>query len=225
MKTIDYHGDPRAVLCHFNKNHDPNTGRFTSSSASGLASSVYKNASARIEVISDDVITAAERSGSKMYGLEHRQKTKDSIARKIRKNASENNISFEEAAGDIKDAVRFTTVSSEKDFVNNYNEFKRILANDGYSEVRCKNYFQLFREGKVKHKSVQSVFSTDDGYRFEVQFQTPSSQEAKDKKLPLYEEARSIDVSPDRKRQLEAQMKQLADNVRDPDGIERIKTH
>jgi hypothetical protein len=25
---IDYTGDPNAVLCHFNKNHDPNNGRF-----------------------------------------------------------------------------------------------------------------------------------------------------------------------------------------------------
>ena len=27
---IDYTGDPRAVLCHYNPNHDPKTGQFTS---------------------------------------------------------------------------------------------------------------------------------------------------------------------------------------------------
>lgn len=29
MDGIDYKGDPRAVLCHFNLNHDPKTGKFS----------------------------------------------------------------------------------------------------------------------------------------------------------------------------------------------------
>lgn len=32
MDYLNYKDDPRAVLCHFNKNHDPKTGQFTSGS-------------------------------------------------------------------------------------------------------------------------------------------------------------------------------------------------
>lgn len=222
---IDYTGDPRAVLLHFNPNHDPKTGKFSSNRAAGLASKVYTEASKRIATISNDVISSAEKSGSKMYGLEHRQKTKDSILRKISKNAIEDSVPFEVAAKDIKDAIRFTTISGEKDFVDNYFSFKKEMSNKGYEELRCKNYFQMFAEGKVKHKSVQSTFGTKDGYRFEVQFQTPASQDAKDKKVPLYEEVRKVGIDPNRKKELERLMEQLALNVDDPVGIDKIRSH
>lgn len=222
---IDYKDDPRAVLIHFNQNHDPETGRFTSKRAAGLANKIYNTAKTRIDNISNDVVNAADKSGSKMYGLEHRLKTKDSITRKILKNSHEDKVALDAAADNIKDAVRFTTISDERNFVGNYNRFKQELAKNGYSEIRCKNYFQMFREGKVKHKSVQSVFSTDDGYKFEVQFQTPASQDAKDKKVPLYEEVRKEGISQKRKKQIELEMEQLAKNVKDPVMISTIKSY
>lgn len=36
LKHVDYTDDPRAVLIHFNKNHDPKTGQFTSGSSFGI---------------------------------------------------------------------------------------------------------------------------------------------------------------------------------------------
>ena len=75
----------------------------------------------------------------------------------------------------------------------------------GYKEESCKNYWQQYKEGNVKHKSVQSVFSDKDGYQFEVQFHTPSSQQAKDKKVPIYEERRKLGNTPDRNAELEKQ--------------------
>ena len=47
---------------------------------------IYKNAESRVEQITKDVTIAAKHAGSKMYGLENRLKTKDSISRKINKN-------------------------------------------------------------------------------------------------------------------------------------------
>lgn len=221
---LDYTGDPNAVLCHFNKNHDPKTGRFTSET-SGLASSVYKSAANRVNRIEDDVRGAVGKTNATMHGLEHKQKTLESIARKIDTDAQEKGISRKEAANDIKDAVRFTTVSDDGDFVKNYREFKYQLARKGYEEVRCKNYFELYHQGKAKHKQVTSVFADDTGYKFEVQFQTPSSLKAKDKKTVLYEEVRKPDVSKKREAEIVKEMERLAETVPDPKDIDEIKNH
>ena len=186
---------------------------------------VYDTARNKVDKISKDVIDAAKKSGSKMYGLENKLKTKDSISRKIDKNAKEERKSISQSANDIKDAIRFTTISSEKDFVSNYEKMKQELENKGYTETRCKNYFDLFNKGKVKHKSVQCNYSTKDGYEFEIQFHTQASQDAKTKKIPIYEERRTIGISDKRAKELEKQMEDLANSVPDPYDIQRIKSH
>lgn len=83
----------------------------------------------------------------------------------------------------------------------------------------------MYSRGKVKHKSAQSVFKTPTGYEFEIQFQTPSSQAAKDKKVPIYEERRQLGISKERASELEAQMERLAESVSDPKDIYKIKSH
>lgn len=188
-------------------------------------SKVYEIAKRKEPKITSAVKSAALKSGSKLYGLEHRLKTPDSINRKIDKAIKEDGLNLQEAAKDIKDAVRYTTISDEKRFVQNYNNFKSEMNKSGYDEVRCKNNFQLYAEGKAKHKSVQSVFKDQDGYLFEVQFQTPSSQQAKDLKIPIYEERRKVGISKARAKELERQMDELAKAVNDPVGIESIKTY
>lgn len=194
-------------------------------SSDKLASTIHKMAIKNEPKITKDVTCAASLAGSSMYGLEHKLKTFESISRKIRTDSEEKNISEYESAASIKDAVRYTTISSDNNFVSSYKKFKSYLEDKGYTETRCKNYFQLYKEGKVKHKSVQSVFRNPDGYIFEVQFQTPSSQKAKDKKVPIYEERRKPGLSKERQNELEKQMEELANQVNDPKDIYKIKTH
>lgn len=190
-----------------------------------LASSIHKYAVKNEPKITRDITEAANKAGSKMYGLEHKLKTRESTARKIRTDAEEKRISEFESAANIKDAVRYTTLTPDDSFVSAYNKFKENLVDKGYTETRCKNYFELYKEGKVKHKSVQSVFKSPDGYLFEVQFQTPSSQKAKDKKVPIYEERRKPGLSKERQLELEKQMEQLAEEVTEPKDISKIKSH
>lgn len=45
------------------------------------------------------------------------------------------------------------------------------------------------------HKAVQCTYQNKDGYKFELQFQTPSSQAAKELKTPIYEERRKVGIS------------------------------
>lgn len=190
-----------------------------------LSKKIYSDAKSRVEQITKDVRSAARDAGSSLYGLDHRLKTIESIDRKIKKNSHEDGISLSESANNIKDAVRFTTISPENNYTDSYFKFKKAMEDKGYTETRCKNYFQLFSEGKVKHKSVQSTFASKDGYQFEVQFHTKASQNAKNKKIPLYEERRQEGVSKERASQLERQMEKLALNVRDPADVVTILNH
>ena len=195
-----------------------------SANASTLANNIYHRAKVKEPVIAKDLKNALRKTSAKFYGFEHRLKTKESIERKINTDSKEKNISIKEASR-IKDAVRYTALSKDSDFVKNYNTIKTSLQDKGYTEVRCRNYFDMYNKGLAKHKAVQSVFSDPKGYLFELQFQTPSSQNAKDKKVPIYEEARNPNTSPERKKQLEKQMELLAEEVGNPVYIEKIKSH
>ena len=190
-----------------------------------LANQIFDRSSRIEPKITNDVISAVSNSGCKMYGLEYRLKQPTSMAGKIASDAKEKNISYKEAADGIKDSIRYTSVSKTKDFVKNYIAIKSDLESKGYSEIKCKNYFESFKQGKVMHKAVQSTFKDKNGNLFELQFQTPSSQAAKELKLPLYEERRKVGITEVRAKELESAMVRLANNVKDPKDIDRILSH
>jgi hypothetical protein len=75
------------------------------------------------------------------------------------------------------------------------------------------------------HKAVQSAFKDKNGNIFELQFHTPSSQAAKELKLPLYEERRKVGINKIRAKELESGMRYLANRVRDPKHIDGILSH
>lgn len=199
--------------------------RYSKSGSEHLSNELYSKAQKIEPKLTKDVSGAVSKTNAIMYGLEHRLKTKESIKRKIETDAFNDNVDFEKAASNIKDTVRYTAVSSDRDFTKNYYKIKNELLDKGYVEVRCKNYFDLYNQGKVKHKSVQSVFQNSNGNRFEMQFQTHASQNVKDRKVPLYEEARQKDISKKRLHELERQMESMAEEIPTPKDIYKIKTH
>lgn len=190
-----------------------------------LATKKFNEASLLEPQITKDVVNSVASSGGKMYGLENRLKQPSSIAGKIGSDSKDKQITFSDAYSGIKDAVRYTAVSNDKDFVKNYNNIKKSLNEKGYTETRCKNYFDLYKQGKVMHKAVQCTYKNKDGYEFELQFQTPSSQAAKELKVPIYEERRSAGISKQRAQELEVQMRDLAECVKNPPNISSIKNY
>lgn len=198
--------------------------RYGIGNAAVLANHVYLEAKAKEPSITKAVKNAAVVAGSKLNQLENRLKTKESIERKIKTDALEKGISEKEASK-IKDAIRYTSLVDDNKFVYSYSMMKRALQDEGYTEVRCKNYFTQYKQGLVKHKSVTSVFKDPNGYEFEIQFHTPASQKAKDDKVPIYEERRKINVPAERQAYLEKQMTELAEKVPYPKNIDEIKSH
>lgn len=171
---------------------------------------INKKAISKEPYISEDIKKAISKTNSKLYGFENRLKTIESINRK------------KFLGKEIKDALRYTIMTNDDDFVKNYFLIRKELENAGYHETRCKNYFDMFSKGLVKHKSVQSNFIDNKGYEFEIQFQTPQSQKVKDLKVPLYEEVRKPDISFKRKKEIEDEMEKLALEIKDPKDISKI---
>lgn len=190
-----------------------------------LAERLYEKASRSEPKITKVVTEAVKSTGAKMYGLKNRLKTKESLARKIDSEAKSRGISIIDAAKSIKDSVRYTSVSDDSDFTKNYFTVKENLRNQGYIEIRCRNYFDLYRKGEANHKQITSVYSDKAGHQFELQFQTPSSIKAKELKTPLYEEVRQTDVTKKREQNIIKQMKTLAKQVTNPEGVYTIKSH
>lgn len=189
---------------------------------------IHKEASYNEGQTTFDLTQAVDKCGAKLHGLEHRLKTKKSIARKIDKIMKETGTKYVTPFGGrgISDALRYTVMSKDDDFVKNYETVKNYMQDHGYEETRCKNYWDDYRQGKVKHKAVQCNFKNNKtGYQFEVQFHTPSSQNAKDRKVPIYEKARKVGINPKTKERLEQQMVALAEEVNDPKDIYKIKSH
>lgn len=190
-----------------------------------IASDIFRKAKSAEPAITRDLVTAANQYGCSMYGLEHRIKQPTSLSAKIGSDAKEKGISFTEAGKGIKDSIRYTVLSEKNNFVDSYQNIKASLVDKGYEETRCRNYFDMYHNGLAMHKSVQSVYRDRSGNTFEVQFQTPASQAAKELKIPIYEERRRIGNSESRNRELEQQMVDLAERVSDPPNYDRIRSH
>ena len=189
-----------------------------------LADKLYKRAEKNEPAITKDMTSIASKLGSSMYGLEHRLKQPTSLAGKIGSDAKSDMIRFEDAEKGINDTIRYTMISSSRSFSNNYSRTVHALSRKGYSELKTKNYYSMYYEGKVKHKALQSIFKSPDGQTFEVQFHTPSSQAAKELKLPLYNERRKAGNTAERNAELERQMVDLAERVTNPRGVFKIKS-
>ena len=190
-----------------------------------IADKVYDKASQKEPQITADVVSSVSGADGEMYGLAFRLKQPSSMAGKIGEDAKEGGVSFSDAGSDIKDAVRYTAVMDSANFTSGYSNIKSSLESKGYTEVRCKNFYQMYDDGKQCQKAVQCVYADPSGYKFELQFHTPKSQGAKELNHPLYEEYRKKTTSDSRKKELYNQMYEYGQYVDNPKGVMSIKSH
>lgn len=181
---------------------DAGCDRATAEKAGKLAGEIFDDASRNCPQITNDVVAVTAKNGGKMYGLDFRQKQETSLARKIASDARDEGISLEKAAAGVKDSVRYTAVFETKDFAAGYQNVKQTLLDQGYTHVRSKDFFAQYKEKKSCIKSVQDVFESPSGVKFEFQFQTPETQGAKEVTHPLYEKHRSASTTTAQKERL-----------------------
>ena len=190
-----------------------------------IANNVYDNAASKEPTITNDVVSSVEDVGGAMYGLDYRLKQPTSMAGKIGADAGEDGISFEQAGANIKDSVRYTAVLNQNTFTSDYQSIKASMESKGYTEVRCKNYYDMYENNKSCQKAVQCVFSDSSGFNFEFQFHTVASQGAKELNHPLYEKQRKATTSDKEKKSLDSKMRKIGSYVPNPPDVMSINSH
>lgn len=175
---------------------------------------------------------AVENTGGKLTGLDYRLKTKESYNRKVEKEiadlnkeAAKRGISYtatqKDAVSNMRDVVRYTSISDKITLVDDYNDIIKGLGKKGYKLVRVKNTFKP----NAPYKGINVILQDVDGYNFELQFHTQQSFDLKNGILhELYEEERKVTTTQARKHELQNKMKDTSDSIIFPDNVNSIKS-
>lgn len=195
--------------------------------AEDLAAAVAANADAMEPYVTQAMRAAVEPLGGYLEGFGARQKSEESIARKITTDISRRipGLPLQVAAGSIKDALRYTAVYRPGEYVTKMTQTLDALAQAGITAERVKAYWG---RGEV-YAGTNVVMKTPNGQRFEIQFHTPQSFHVKEHLQHAdYEVWRKLpDKESPEARALWSRMVAQAEDVRRPVGIEdfRYDTH
>ena len=130
-------------------------------------------------------------------------------------------INEREAAGHMRDVVRYTSLSDKESLVDDFMKITGDLEDNGYTIKRVKNTFKK----DAPYKGINIIVRDQNGVDFELQFHTKQSFELKNGILhELYEKERLITTSAAEKEALQKQMKEISDSIVFPDNVERIKS-
>lgn len=173
--------------------------------------------------ITADISSAVETAGGEMYGLDFRLKEVSSLARKIVDKARDKSeklkreVTLEESAASIADAVRYTAIVDEPPpggYVRGIANLLDSLESKGYKILELETHW----ERGDAYNGVHIVAEDKSGTKFELQFHTTASVKAKFATHPLYEEMRKADTTEERRRELVYQMIDIADAAEIPQG-------
>ena len=182
----------------------------------GLAQALYDQAAAAEPAVTAD-LTSFESDKAYLSGLEFRLKSVESTARKIHLDAGDKEISFEEAAGEIHDSLRYTYIIDDAEYVTYTRKILTELEDKGYKLYKFKNYWA---NDDNPYQGINTNLETPDGLVFEVQFHTPDSFDAKQYKThEYYEIVRSETASESEKEEAEKMRVKIFGMVPVPDGV------
>ena len=160
----------------------------------------------------------AEDPERHLAGLENRLKGKDRLAEKVNFDVQKKGVSVDQAIANVKDAIRYTFCYAEDAYTEGVHADCNRLADKGFELVERRNSWD-----KEQYKGVNSWWRVPaTGHRFELQFHTQSSLDAKEETHWAYEKLRVEAPMPAEQRQLEDYQKQVTARVRIPPGAQSI---
>ena len=169
--------------------------------------------------ITADINNIATKAGGKLVGLENRLKSPSSIKRKIEAEVADG-FSKSLSLNKIRDAIRYTTVFKEKDFVTRYKAMQYLLAIKGYKTIVVKNTWK----NDSAYKGVNTFIQNENGDVFEMQYHTQQSFDVKNGLLhKLYEKFRDLKTPIHEKEKLLLEMRKLSSKIKIPEGVEFIE--
>jgi hypothetical protein len=157
-----------------------------------------------------------------LVGFEHRLKGRDRIAEKVFEGIKENNRSPGEAVSIIPDAIRYTFQYDEGRYSQGVRDDVTRLKEQGFELVKpLKNSWP-----EEQYKGINSQWvDPDTSQRFEVQFHTRISFEAKQITHPAYERLRSGQASELERMVLKAFQREVSAEIPVPPGAEDISDY
>ena len=169
--------------------------------------------------ITADINNIATKAGGKLVGLENRLKSPSSIKRKIEAEVADG-FSKSLSLNKIRDAIRYTTVFKEGDFVTRYKAMQYLLVISGYKTIIVKNTWK----NDSAYKGVNTFIQNEEGDVFEMQYHTQQSFDVKNGLLhKLYEKFRDPKTPIHEKEKLLLEMRKLSSKIKVPEGVELIE--
>ncbi len=162
--------------------------------------------------ITEDLKGIISKTNSQLTGLDFRLKTLDSLARKV----------GNEPDAKMRDIVRYTTISTPENQVDEYSRILVSLLKKGYNISTVKNYWL---NPLNPYNGINTNFFSPDGYEFELQFHTQESFDLKQGKLhELYEKVRVLDESQKEEiAKLNKEMFKLSSLLEKPKNIDEVR--
>ncbi|MCK1326477.1 shikimate kinase [Bradyrhizobium sp. 156] len=123
----------------------------------------------------------------------------------------------------ISSAVRHVFEAPDKDFAKAFRKAILSFEEQGYTEISTANWFRM---SAPTFAGIKTVLATPDGYRFEAEFHTPGSYQAKLANHDTYKELQRLrrsDAPDDRKmEQLTQRVREVCKEVAIPEGVGAI---
>ena len=153
-----------------------------------------------------------------LVGFEHRRKSRDRIKEKVHDNLNEYSLSLDEAVSFIPDAIRYTFQYEEVRYTQSVHADIARLKGQGFTLDKLKNSWS-----DDQYKGINSQWiESDTGQRFEVQFHTRISLEAKQLTHDAYARLRTLQTDKFEEMVLEAFQKKVSSEVSIPPGAAEI---
>jgi hypothetical protein len=158
--------------------------------------------------------------GRRLAGLENMLKGEDRLKEKIADELfAKREITAREALNEVADPVRFTLSYPSERYADGVLADIDMIKAEGFELIKLKNLW-----ADNQYKGINSQWSRPEtGLRFEMQFHTPESLEAKELTHEAYERIRAADTSRAERSELRAFQRRVNALIVTPPGIAEIK--
>jgi hypothetical protein len=156
-----------------------------------------------------------------LAGLEHMVKGEDRLKEKLADELFGKDKTVREALNEVPDAVRFTLCYGHERYAEGVLADVDRLKAEGFELIKLKNLWP-----DNQYKGINSQWRRPEtGSRFEMQFHTPESMEAKELTHQAYERIRGSDVAPAERREARAFQRRVNALLPTPPGTDRVKDY
>jgi hypothetical protein len=132
--------------------------------------------------VTNMILAVAQKTGAETPDLKHRLKATGSLARKIHNEGmAEHDGDFVKSAEGISDAIRYTMVIDDDNYLGAAQQIIKDFESSGY-KIRNKNFWQT-----GDPFDAMTLKLSKDGVTTELQMLTPAAKKAKELNHPLYE--------------------------------------